>query len=118
MSTFEIHKGFTIILRLVFTYFLGTNILFPNSITLKVNKTFEFFISDCLAINSSSPSTFETTSCEPFEDAYKVGTVLGKGGFGIVYSGIRKRDGFQVAIKHIAKTKIKEWGVVSAFFIA
>jgi serine/threonine protein kinase len=49
---------------------------------------------------------------EPFEKAYKVGHVLGKGGFGIVYAGIRNRDGLQVAIKHIARAKIKDWGQV------
>ena len=52
---------------------------------------------------------------EPFEKAYKVYHVLGKGGFGIVYAGVRNHDGLQVAIKHIAKAKIKDWGQVSHF---
>ena len=43
---------------------------------------------------------------------FKVGHVLGKGGFGIVYAGVRNKDGLQVAIKHIAKAKIKDWGQV------
>lgn len=62
-------------------------------------------------IDQSTPS-MNLFNRVPFEKAYRVGPVLGKGGFGIVYSGIRNRDGLQVAIKHIAKAKIKDWGQV------
>ena len=56
------------------------------------------------------PGVMNTRDC--FEKAYKIHHVLGKGGFGIVYAGIRNADSLQVAVKHIAKAKIKDWGQV------
>ncbi len=46
---------------------------------------------------------------QPFEQAYKMGPLLGKGGFGKVYAGERVKDNLPVAVKVIKKSKITQW---------
>ena len=63
---------------------------------------------------TDSPVIFNN---DTFERSYQVGPVLGKGGFGVVYAGIRISDGRHVALKHVAKAKITEYGQVPPFVI-
>ena len=47
-----------------------------------------------------------------FEDTYFFESILGKGEFGTVYSGVRLSDGLRVAIKKVHVNKVLEWSVL------
>lgn len=55
-----------------------------------------------IALVSYLPVVFMSVAVkEPFEKLYRLGSVLGSGGFGTVYSGMRIADGFPVSMSYV-----------------
>ncbi|NXD31110.1 PIM1 kinase, partial [Spelaeornis formosus] len=47
---------------------------------------------------------------EALQERYRLGSLLGRGGFGSVYAGTRLSDGVLVAIKCVPRDRIRHWG--------
>ena len=57
-------------------------------------------------LNFSFPQltvAYKSCGSQQFRRLYKIGHILGRGGFGTVHSGIRKCDGMKVAVKEVTK---------------
>jgi len=72
-----------------------------------VEKTLQAF--KRLDVSNQLTTTKLLQERKSFETSYETRHLLGSGGFGTVYAGVRKCDGRLVAIKHIKKNKVNEW---------
>ena len=56
---------------------------------------------------------FYSPSTSSFDSLYSLTCQVGRGGFGVVYEGLRKEEGGTVAVKYVWKDRVRRWGQVS-----
>jgi len=69
--------------------------------------------SSCVPAHHMDDKSTTVKDYSVFMKTYHCGSVIGSGGFGTVYSGHRLKDNFPVAIKHVLKDKVPDWGTLN-----
>ena len=75
-----------------------------------MNSTNESFLEspskgcECYPPSPPSPSSFYSL--------YSLTCQVGRGGFGVVYEGVRRGEGGKVAVKYVWKDRVRRWGKV------
>ena len=79
-------------------------------------KMFENSTSDTSLELSTKDCQFHPPSppfSSSFDSLYSLTCQVGRGGFGVVYKGLRKEEGDTVAVKYVWKNRVRRWGQVS-----